>query len=167
MAHFSLDQDTQLAPEAFVGALTDFSDARLELWPNIDRSYFRVHQVAATSAEVTEGSKGIWERTRYDWSSPGTVRIEVLDSNTFRPGSYWHYTVRQRPEGGSHIHVDVRRDGRNARGFLVAGLLRLAGRRIIGGFLAETIRRLERRGPYHQSRTPAPMAGSQVGQPRS
>lgn len=87
MAHVSVDKDTTLPAQAVIGALTDFSDRRIELWPNIDRKYYKVHDVARTSAEVTEGSRGVWERTRYDWSEPGKVRIQVQDSNAFRPGS--------------------------------------------------------------------------------
>ena len=62
------------------------------LWPNLDRRYCRVHSVGDTWAEVAEGSNfagGVWEKTRYDWSRPGEVTIEVLASNAFAPGSFW------------------------------------------------------------------------------
>ncbi len=147
MAHVSTDQDTTVPPQAVIGALTDFSEARLQLWPNIDRKYYKVHQVSGTSADVTEGSRGVWERTHYDWSRPGIVQIEVQDSNAFRPGSFWLYSVRPRPEGGSHVHLEFLRRPRNARGLLLSALLSLAGRKIFGDFLGETLRRLERRAP--------------------
>ncbi|HTP29742.1 MAG TPA: SRPBCC family protein [Anaeromyxobacteraceae bacterium] len=157
MAHVSTDKDTTVPPEAVIGALTDFSDARLSLWPNIDRKYYKVHQVSETSAEVTEGSRGIWERTHYDWSLPGTVRIEVQDSNAFRPGSYWVYSVQPRPGGGSHVHLEFLRKPRNAKGLLLSALLSVAGRRIFGDFLGETLHRLEMHSPAtaHGSRTPS------------
>ena len=145
MAHVSIGMDTTVPPQAVIGALTDFSEARVALWPNIDRRYYKVHEVSGTSAEVTEGSRGVWERTLYDWSRPGTVRIEVKDSNAFRPGSYWIYSVRQKPGGGSHVHLEFLRRPRNARGLLVSALLGVAGRKIFGDFLGETLRRLERR----------------------
>ena len=100
MAHVVVDKDTSVTPQEVIGALTDFSERRLELWPNIDRKYYKVHQVSNSSADVTEGSRGlggIWERTHYDWSEPGKVRIRVEDSNAFRPGSYWIYAVEARP----------------------------------------------------------------------
>lgn len=147
MAHVSAEMDTTVPPEAVIGALTDFSDKRLQLWPNIDRKYYKVHQVSGTSAEVTEGSRGVWERTRYDWSEPGTVRIEVRDSNAFRPGSYWVYSVRPRPQGGSHVHLEFLRRPRNAKGLLLSALLSVAGRKIFGDFLGETLHRLEGRPP--------------------
>lgn len=145
MARVSMDRDTTVSPQVVIGALTDFSEARLALWPNIDRRYFKVHAVGGSTAEVTEGSKGIWERSRYDWSTPGTVRIDVQDSNAIRPGSYWIYSVRPLPAGGSRVHLEFLRRGRNARGLLLSALLSVAGERIFGQFLGETLERLERR----------------------
>jgi hypothetical protein len=143
MAHVSADRDTKAPAEAVIGALTDFSEARVALWPNIDRKYFKVHEVGPTSAEVTEGSRGVWERTRYDWSRPGTVRIEVKDSNAFRPGSWWAYTVEPRADGGSHVHLEFDRRPRNLRGLALGALLSVSGDRIFGSFLQETLHRLE------------------------
>jgi hypothetical protein len=145
VAHVSTGLDTTVPPAVVLGALTDFSDARLALWPNIDRKYYRVHSVSRTTAEVTEGSKGVWERTRYDWSEPGKVRIDVQDSNAFRPGSYWTYSVRPRPGGGSHVHLEFLRKPRNARGLALSALLAVAGRKIFSDFLGETLHRLEAR----------------------
>ena len=145
MAHVSVDRDTTVPPHAVIGALTDFSERRIELWPNVDRKYFKVHHLSDSSAEVTEGSRGVWERTRYDWSEPGTVRIQVQDSNAFRPGSWWVYSVQPRPAGGSSVHLEFDRSPRNAKGLLLHALLTVAGRKIFGDFLGETLRRLEAR----------------------
>jgi hypothetical protein len=144
MAHVSAERSTSVPARAILAALTDFSDRRVELWPNIDRSYYKVHDVQRTSADVTEGSKGVWERTRYDWSEPGKVRIQVQDSNAFRQGSWWLYTVKDQPAGGSIVHLEFDRAPKNVRGFLLSALLGLFGKRIFGSFLAETLRRLER-----------------------
>jgi hypothetical protein len=160
MAHVSVDMNSFVPAQVVIGALTDFSSRRVELWPNIDQRYFKVHDVKRTSAEVTEGSKGVWERTRYDWSKPGHVRIEVQDSNAFRPGSWWLYTVESRPGGGSHVSLEFDRTPRNARGLLLSGLLSLLGKRIFGGFLAETLRRLEARSPRATTGADEPHAPS-------
>ena len=145
MAHVSVDMDSPLSPEVIIGALTDFSDRRLELWPNIDRKHYTVHRLSETSADVTEGSHGIWERATYDWSRPGTVRLEVTDSSAFRPGSSWLYSVEPRPQGGSHVHLEVERRPRNAKGLLLTALMSVAGRPAFRHFLGDTLRRLERR----------------------
>ena len=160
MAHVSTDLDTPVPAQAVLGALTDFSDARLQLWPNIDRKYYQVHSVTRTSAEVTEGSRGIWERTRYDWSEPGKVRIQVQDSNAFRPGSWWLYAVEPLPGGGSHVRLEFQRDPRNLRGLLLSALLSISGKKIFDAFLKETLQRLERRGAGAPREAPRPPASA-------
>src|SRR6476620_4366507 len=101
MAHVMTDLDTKASPDRVINALTDFSPRRFELWPNVDRKYFKLETTGDASAEVTEGGNGIWERGRYDWSHPGTVRIDVTDSNAFKPGSFWIYEVTPGKNGGS------------------------------------------------------------------
>jgi hypothetical protein len=146
MAHVRVEVESEVLPETFLGALTDFSHRRPELWPNLDRRTFAVHSLGPAAAEVTEGSRGVWERTRYDWSEPGSVRIEVQDSNAFRPGSWWLYTAEPGAHGGSRVRVEFDRRPRNLRGLLLGALLTVAGERIFGAFLRETLQRLERRG---------------------
>jgi hypothetical protein len=146
MAHVVTDADTTASPDRVLSALTDFSPRRLELWPNIDRKYFKVDSVSDNSAEVTEGSPafgGIWERARYDWSRPGTVRLDVQDSNAFQPGSFWVYQVTVGANGGSHVHMEFDRRPRNLKGWVVGALLSLFGKQIFGKSLRETLKRIE------------------------
>src|SRR5687768_2058038 len=118
MPRVEFDLSSGVPPERFIGALTDFSPARADVWPNIDAQHLKVHEVDADSADVTEGSSlagGVWERNRYDWSTPGTVRVETIESDTWRPGSSWLYRVT--PAGtGSHIHVTVDRRPASLKG---------------------------------------------------
>jgi hypothetical protein len=51
------------------------------LFPNSADGYLKVHDAGAGHADVTEGSVGIWERLRYDWSDPGHVVLTTTDSN--------------------------------------------------------------------------------------
>ena len=67
-----------------------------------------------------------------------------LDSNAFKPGSFWVYNVTPQPGGGSHVHMEFDRRPRNVKGFFVGGLLSLFGSKIYGAQLAETLRRLEK-----------------------
>jgi polyketide cyclase/dehydrase/lipid transport protein len=147
MAHVVTDIDTTVSPERVIGALTDFSPRRFDLWPNSDRNYFKLGTVGEQSAEVTEGSPafgGIWERGRYDWSQPGTVRIDVQDSNAFRPGSFWVYQVTPDAHGGSHVHMEFERRPRNLKGLLAAAVLTLVGGRFFTKSLRQTLSRLEK-----------------------
>ena len=146
MAHVITDRDTTASPDRVIGALTDFSAKRLDLWPNLDRKYYELEESGDTSAEVTEGSSGfggVWERSRYDWSHPGTVRIEVQDSNAFEPGSYWLYQVTPKADGGSHVHMEFDRRPRNAKGRVLSLLFNVAGRQVFGKSLSETLHRIE------------------------
>ncbi|WP_432840777.1 SRPBCC family protein [Dactylosporangium sp. CA-092794] len=144
MPRIEFDLTTPVAPDRFIAALTDFSPARADLWPNVDLEHLKVHEVGPDSADVTEGSSlagGVWERNRYDWSAPGTVRVETIESNTWRPGSSWLYQVE--PAGtGSHIRVTVDRRPATLRGQLVSALLLVAGRRALRGATEQVLRKL-------------------------
>lgn len=147
MAHVVTDVDTTASPERVLDALTDFSPRRLELWPNIDRKYYKVGARGEQSAEVTEGSPlfgGVWEQARYDWSRPGVVRIDVQDSNAFQPGSFWVYEVTPGAHGGSHVRMEFDRRPRNFKGRFVGALLSLFGKQIFGKSLRDTLQRIER-----------------------
>jgi hypothetical protein len=145
MPRIEFDLTTGVSPDRFVAALTDFSASRADVWPNVDAEHLKVHDVGPDWADVTEGSSfagGVWERNRYDWSTPGTVRIETTESNTWQPGSSWLYRVE--PAGtGSHIHVTVERRPATVRGRLVAALLVIAGRSALRRATQQVLRRLE------------------------
>jgi hypothetical protein len=116
--HFKLQ--TTLAPQAVLAALTDFGPSRSDVWPNIDTAHFKVHDLGAGWAEVTEGSSvagGVWERERYSWDAAGgTVAIETLDSNTWGPGSRWDYRLMPGAHGRTAIEVTVVRNGKGWKG---------------------------------------------------
>ena len=137
--------DTPVAPEQVVGALIDFSPRRTELWPSLDPKYFTVHGQGDTWADVTEGSSaggGIWERSHYEWSEPGVVRLTVTDSNMFKPGSYWEYRVT--PSGtGSHVEFVMSRTPGTLKGRLVALVLRLNGSRSLGADFLRAMGKLQ------------------------
>jgi hypothetical protein len=145
MPRIEFDLTTGVSPDRFVAALTDFSPARAEIWPNIDAQHLKVHEVGADWADVTEGSSlagGVWERNRYDWSTAGTVRIETIESNTWRPGSFWLYQVEP-TDTGSHIQVTVDRRPATLRGRLLAVLLAFAGRRALRGATEQVLLKLD------------------------
>jgi hypothetical protein len=132
-----------VSPERFVAALTDFGPGREEIWGNSDPAHFVVHDQGATWAEVTEGSAagGVWQRLRYDWSAPGVVTLDVLDSNAFGPGSRWTYTVESDGAGGSHVDLAIERVPTTTKGKVLDALLGLGG----GAWFAHDLRRSLRR----------------------
>jgi hypothetical protein len=129
MAKFSLVLDSPVPADEFLAALVDFSDRRLKTWPTIDPNVYRVHSTSPTSAEVTEGTAifgGIWGRERYDWSTPGLVRITLIASNVGHPGGTWEYRVSPTQAGGSHIEVTYDRKSKGLKGRLLGALLQVS-----------------------------------------
>jgi hypothetical protein len=145
MPRIGFEVTSGVPPRRFIEALTDFSPARADLWPNVDAQHLRVHEVGDDWAEVTEGSSfagGVWERNRYDWSEPGTVRVRTVESNTWAPGSSWLYRVE--PAGaGSRVRVTVDRRPRTLRGRVVGVLLALFGRRVLRADLRRVLAKLD------------------------
>lgn len=130
MAKLQFGVDTELPPDRVIAGVTDFSDRRLEIWPNISSRFYEVHEVAGMSAEVTEGSddfRGIWARERYDWSRSGNVTATIVDSNIFQPGGRWEMAVEPR-DGGSRVEINYHRQARGFKGHLIGALVTVLGR---------------------------------------
>ena len=129
MPRVTFAMHTGLPADQVLAMFTDFSARRPELWPTLARELYNVYEVAATSADVKEGSPRptqMWERVHYDWSVPGTVRWTVHESNYFVPGSYVEVTVQEAATGGSEIQVEWSRTGIGLRGKAIAALIVLS-----------------------------------------
>ncbi len=147
MARFTVGIDTEVEPTQVVDALIDFSDRRPDIWPGLARELYEVYSVAQTSAEVQEGSSKpvrVWARERYDWSTPGVVRWEVLESNFCKPGSYVEVRVGPGQGGGSHVDLEWNRTPSNARGRIAITVMKVAGPAILKSYMAKSLRGLMR-----------------------
>ena len=104
MVHVELDIDTPLSPEQVIGALTDFSERRPEIWPGLHPSLYEARSVGDSWAEVKEGSEApgvtVWAIESYDWSVPGTVSWTIKESNLFASGGSVSAQVDAGPGGG-------------------------------------------------------------------
>jgi hypothetical protein len=135
-------------PDVLVAALTDFGPDRGEIFGNSETVHLQVHDRGDTWADVTEGSRaggGIWQRMRYDWSTPGEVRLDVTDSNAFGPGSRWTYRLAPTDDGGTDIDLRIVRVPSTGKGRLVDAALRLGGGVFFRRDLRRTVRTLESR----------------------
>lgn len=147
VAKIQYEADGEVSAQRFVAALTDFSERRPELWPNLDARFYRLFERGDTWAEVTEGTDvlgGVWARERYDWSEPGRVTLTLLESPDFQPGTLITYRVSDRADGGCHVVVDFQRIAASPRGRLVGAVVQLAGVGRFGRDLRETLARLAR-----------------------
>jgi hypothetical protein len=110
-----------------------------------------VHDQGPRHADVTEGSRGIWERLRYDWSDPDRVVMTTTDSNLWGGRSGHTYTFTQQPDGTTDVDVVVVREGRNIKGRALAAVLGIFGKRVLGKELGKTVKAIEAR---NYGRTP-------------
>lgn len=150
MAKFAHSVTSTLSVEAFISALTEFSERRLQIFPTIDPRFYKVYSRTATSADVGEGSApfgGIWGREHYDWSQPGVVTLELVESADFRPGTRIVYRVTAASGGGCHVAVDFQRIARSVRGRFVGAVLQLSGPGRFAGELRTALERLARIEP--------------------
>ena len=125
---------TLMPPEGVVSALTDFSEKRPSIWPNLDPAKYKVHEVGDTWALVTEGSArpDIWARERYDWSVPGRVSWEAEESNFCAPGSGIVVSVDPASSGGSRVRIDWERKLTSPAGYMIAAAVWLGKDRVLG-----------------------------------
>jgi hypothetical protein len=143
MATIHLLQTTTATPGQFVAGLTDFGPGRSKLFPNSADGYLKVHDQGPDWADVTEGSNGIWERLRYDWSNPDRVTMTTTDSNTWGGRSGHTYTLTPRPGGITDVDVVVVREGKNLKGQLLEILVAVGGKRVLAKALASTAKAIE------------------------
>jgi len=140
--------DTVLPPDGVVSTLTDFSPRRPEVWPTLDHAKYKLHESGETYAVVTEGTHrpDVWARERYDWSHPGLVSWAAEDSNFSAPGSGVEVAVSQASGGGSHVELDWHREPRGVKGYLVVGLMKITGGRILKSNYKAVFDRVARQG---------------------
>jgi hypothetical protein len=135
--HIEFDFQTRATPEQVVELLTDFSPNRPERWPQLSAKWYEVYTVGATEADVREGQDKpvFWAKEHYDWSTPGKVTWTVTESEYLAPGSYVSIEAKASAGGGSDIHGEWDRTGKNRPGNMAAFIMRFAGRKIMSRYL--------------------------------
>ena len=145
MVTIHLHQTTSATPEQFLAGVTDFGPGRSKIFPNSADGYLKVHSQGPGQADVTEGSNNIWERLHYDWSDPYRITMTTTDSNMWGGRSGHTYTLTRRPDGGTDVDVVVVREGKNLRGRLLAIVVGIGGKQVLGKALERTVKAIEAR----------------------
>jgi hypothetical protein len=145
MPTIRLHQTTTATPGQFLAGLTDFGPGRSKIFPNSADGYLKVHHLGPSEADVTEGSGGVWERLRYDWSDPHRIVMTTTDSNLWGGRSGHVYTLTPKPDGRIDVDAVVVREGKNLKGRLLAILLSTGGKRVLASALAKTVKAIEAR----------------------
>ena len=145
MSTLHFHDTTTLTPEQYVAGLTDFGPGRSKLFGNSADEYLKVHQHNRTQADVTEGSSGIWERLRYDWSNPNRVVLTTTDSNIWGGASGHTYTFTRHANGTTDIDVDVVREGKNLKGKLLGLVVGTVGQGVLEKAFVNSVKAIEAR----------------------
>ena len=145
MASLHFHQTTTLTPEQYIAGLTDFGPGRSKLFGNSADEYLKAHSQNRTQADVTEGSGGIWERLRYDWSDPNHVVLTTTDSNTWGGASGHTYNFTRRPDGLTDIDVVIVRDGKTLKGRLLGLVVGTVGKSVLEKAFVNSVKAIEAR----------------------
>jgi hypothetical protein len=151
MATFQFHQTTTATPERFIAGLTDFGPGRAELFENSADGYLKVHDQGPNEADVTEGSAGVWERLRYDWSDPGRVVLTTTDSNAWANGASHTYILKSQPDGRTDIDYTVVREGKNLKGRFLGLVLGTVGKGRLKGAFEQAVKAIEARNDGAQA----------------
>jgi hypothetical protein len=145
MATIHLHRTTTATPEQFVAGLTDFGPGRSKLFGNSSDEYLKVHDRGPQQADVTEGSRGVWERLHYDWSDPNRVIMTTTDSNVWGGHSGHTYTLTRQPDGTTSVDAVVVREGKNLKGRVLEAVIGTMGKRYLERTLGSTVKAIEAR----------------------
>ena len=145
MSTINLHQTTTLAPEQYIAGLTDFGPGRAKLFPNSADDYLKVHQLGRTTADVTEGSGGVWERLHYNWSDPKHVVLTTTDSNIWGGASGHEYSFTRHADGTTDIDVVVVREGKNLKGYFLGFVLGTIGKSVLEKAFVNSVKAIEKR----------------------
>jgi hypothetical protein len=151
MSTIHLHETTTSTPEQFVAGLTDFGPGRSKLFGNSSDEFLKVHDQGPTEADVTEGSRGVWERLHYDWSDPNRVVMTTTDSNIWGGHSGHTYTFTRNPNGTTDLDAVVVREGKNLKGRALGIVLGIFGKRVLGKELGKTVKAIEARNGEAQA----------------
>ena len=145
MSTIHFKQTTTSTPEQFIAGLTDFGPGRSKLFGNSADEYLKVHEKSSRYADVTEGSGGIWERLRYDWSDPNRVVLTTTDSNLWGGRSGHTYTFMRQPNGTTDVDVVIVREGKNFKGRALGIFLGIVGKGYLEKTFGKTLKAIEAR----------------------
>lgn len=145
MSTIRLHATTTLTPRQYIAGLTDFGPGRSKLFGNSADEDLRIHHLGRTDADVTEGSRGIWQRLHYDWSNPNRVVLTTTDSNVWGGASGHIYTFVRRTDGMTDIDVVVVREGKNLKGWILGLVLGSIGKSVLERAFANSVQAIERR----------------------
>jgi hypothetical protein len=131
-------------PDQVIELMTDFSPNRPHRWPASSVKAFEVFHLGGTEADIREGQDfpKLWAKWHYDWSTPGTVTLTVVESDSLAPGSNATMTATPNPAGGTSVHVVWDHTSKNLSALLGIAMMRVIGPRFLASYFKKVYDRL-------------------------
>jgi len=133
---FEFDFVTTATPDQVTELMTDFSPNRPHRWPALSEKAFEVYHVGDTEADIREGQDfpKLWSTWHYDWSTPGTVTLTVVDSDAIVVGSFMSLTATPTADGGSSVHAMWEQTSKNLTALVGVTMMRFIGPRVLSSY---------------------------------
>jgi hypothetical protein len=133
---FEFDFVTTATPDQVIELMTDFSPNRPHRWPASSVKAFEVYHVGETDADIREGQDfpKLWAKWHYDWSTPVSVTLTVVESDAMEAGSFMSLTATPRVGGGSSVHGEWQQTSKNLIGLLGVVTMRFIGPRFLSSY---------------------------------
>ncbi len=133
---FEFDFETTATPDQVIELMTDFSPNRPHRWPASSAKAFELYHLGDTDADIREGQDfpKLWATWHYDWSTPGSVTLTVVDSDGLAPGGFMRLTAMPAPQGGSTVHAEWEQTSKNLTGLIGVTAMRFIGPRFLSSY---------------------------------
>jgi hypothetical protein len=133
---FEFDFETTATPDQVIELMTDFSPKRADRWPASSVKAFEVYRLGETDADIREGQDfpKLWATWHYDWSTPGSVTLTVVESDALAPGGYMALAATPQAGGGSAVHGEWEQTSKNLKGLLAVTMMRFIGPRFLSSY---------------------------------
>lgn len=140
---FEFDFDTKATPNQVIELMTDFSPNRPYRWPASSVKAFEVYHLGDTDADIREGQDfpKLWAKWHYDWSTPGTMTLTVVESDALAPGSGMTMTATPN-SGGTSVHAVWDHTSKNLSALLGLAMMRVIGPRYLASYFKKVYDRL-------------------------
>lgn len=133
---FEFDFVTTATPDQVIELMTDFSPNRARRWPASSAKAFEVYSVGETEADIREGQDfpKLWAKWHYDWSTPGSVTLTVVDADALEAGGFMNLSATSSPGGGSAVHGIWEQTSKNLAGLIAVATMRFIGPRFLSSY---------------------------------
>jgi hypothetical protein len=95
-----------------------------------------VYHVGETEADIREGQDfpKLWAKWHYDWSTPNSVTLTVVESDALEPGSFMTMTATPTADGDNSVYVVWEQTSKNLTAMVGVATMRFIGPRFLSSY---------------------------------